>query len=253
QLALHCFARAGCVLKPVGMGPPTEYEIYIRTGELLALQKPAESLATHDELQFQIVHQVAELWMKLVQHELGRAVAHMGADGVDESEHPLARVHRIQRLLLEQLDLLDTMAPKDYMTIRTVLGHGSGQESPGFRALMRLPHETVWPAFEALLRRRGVALRDLYEHHDLHPGLFHLAEALLDFDQLLQLWRQRHLMLVYRIIGAGTPSLKGKPSELLERGLKQRFFPALWEVRDEVFAEWTQTMLAKGKDHGYHG
>ena len=56
-------------------------------------------------------------------------------------------------------------------------------------------------------------------------------------------------MLVYRIIGAGTPSLKGKPSELLERGMKQRFFPALWEVRDQVFEEWTKTML----DKGYHG
>ena len=75
----------------------------------------------------------------------------------------------------------------------------------------------------------------------------------VDFDQLLQIWRQRHLMLVYRIIGAGTPSLKGKPSELLERGMKQRFFPALWDVRDEVFAEWTKSMLEKGRDHGYHG
>jgi tryptophan 2,3-dioxygenase len=111
----------------------------------------------------------------------------------------------------------------------------------------------VWPAFEALLGRRAVTLRDLYEHHEQHGGLFRLAEALLDFDQLLQLWRQRHLVLVYRIIGAGTPSLKGKPSELLERGMKQRFFPALWEVRDEVFAEWTHSMLAKGRDHGYHG
>jgi len=235
------------------MAQPTDYEIYIRTGELLALQKPAEGLATHDELQFQIVHQVAELWMKLVQHELAHAVARMGADEVHEAVHTLGRVHRIQRLLLVQLDLLDTMAPKDYMTIRTVLGHGSGQESPGFRALLRIPHETVWPAFEALLARRRVGMRDIYEHHERHPGLYHLAESLLDFDQLLQLWRQRHLVLVFRIIGAGTPSLKGKPSELLERGMKQRFFPALWEVRDEVFAEWTQSMLMKGKDHGYHG
>jgi tryptophan 2,3-dioxygenase len=235
------------------MAQATDYEIYIRTGELLALQKPAEGLATHDELQFQIVHQVAELWMKLVQHELAHAVGSMGADAVHEAVHTLARVHRIQRLLLEQLDLLDTMAPKDYMTIRTALGHGSGQESPGFRALLRIPHETVWPAFEALLARRGVAVREIYEHHERHPGLYHLAEALLDLDQLLQLWRQRHLVLVYRIIGAGTPSLKGKPSELLERGMKQRFFPRLWEVRDEVFAEWTRTMLDKGRDHGYHG
>lgn len=236
------------------MAPPlTDYETYIRTAELLALQKPVDGLACHDELQFQIVHQVAELWMKLLQHELAAVVQTLSADRLHHALHALERVHRIQRLLLTQLDLLDTMAPKDYMTIRTVLGRGSGQESPGFRALLRLPGEAIAPAFAALLARRGVTLRELYEEHDRHADLYHLAEALLDFDQLLQLWRQRHLMLVYRIIGAGTPSLKGKPSELLEHGMKQRFFPELWEIRDEVFADWTATMLAKGRDHGYHG
>jgi len=235
------------------MAALTDYEKYIRTSELLALQKSAEDLSTHDEMQFQIVHQVAELWMKLIQHELAGVVALLDEDRLGEATHLLGRVHRIQRLLLVQLDLLDTMAPKDYMTIRTVLGHGSGQESPGFRALLRIPGETVWPAFERVLARAGVGLRAVYEAHEKHAALYHLAEALVDLDQLLQVWRQRHLMLVYRIIGAGTPSLKGKPSELLERGMKQRFFPMLWDVRDEVFAEWTKSMLEKGRDHGYHG
>ncbi len=228
----------------------TDYERYIRTTELLALQKPPDGLACHDEMQFQIVHQVAELWMKLVGHELDHAVEAMQADQIGDALHTLRRVHGIQRLLLAQLDLLDTMAPHDYMTIRTVLGHGSGQESPGFRHLVRVPGEKIWPAFEALLGRQGVSLREIYEHHRDHTPLYHLCEALLDFDQQLQLWRQRHLLLVYRIIGVGTPSLKGKPSELLERGMKQRFFPALWDVRDEVFAEWTKSM--KGGP-GYHG
>ena len=241
------------VLQDARMAPLTDYEKYIRTEELLALQKPADGLSTHDEMQFQIVHQVAELWMKLVEHELAQVVTLLDRDQLDEATHLLGRIHRVQRLLLVQLDLLDTMAPKDYMTIRTVLGHGSGQESPGFRALLRIPGETVWPAFERALLRSGVSLRAVYEAHEQHAALYRLAEALLDFDQLLQTWRQRHLMLVYRIIGAGTPSLKGKPSELLERGMKQRFFPALWDVRDEVFAEWTKSMLEKGRDHGYHG
>lgn len=233
--------------------PQTDYEKYIRTDELLALQKPPGGLACHDEMQFQIVHQVAELWMKLIAHELGHVVTELDADQLHEAVHTLRRVHGIQRLLLTQLDLLDTMAPRDYMTIRTVLGHGSGQESPGFRHLLRVPGETLWPALTRLLERRGVGLRAIYEHHVEHAGLYHLCEAYLDLDQLLQLWRQRHLTLVYRIIGAGTPSLKGKPSELLERGMKQKFFPALWDVRDEVFEEWTRTMLSKGKDTGYHG
>ncbi len=229
----------------------TDYEKYIRTAELLALQKPADGLSTHDEMQFQVVHQVAELWMKLCAHEVDHAVELLGADQLDAAVATFGRIARIQRLLLLQLDLLDTMAPKDYMTIRTVLGHGSGQESPGFRHLLRIPGEKVWPAMQAVLARHGLTLRQVYEAHEQHRTVYLVCEALTEMDQLLQLWRQRHLMLVYRIIGAGTPSLKGKPSELLERGMRQKFFPALWDVRDEVFAEWTRTML--GSDTGYHG
>ena len=231
----------------------TDYEKYIRTEELLALQKRPEELTTGDEMQFQVVHQVAELWMKLVDFELSRAVAHLDADEVAWATRQLRRVGRIQRLLLAQLDVLDTMSPKDYMTIRTGLGRGSGQESPGFKKLLRLPGETVWPAVQRFLARRGVTLREIYEQQEQHAELFFLCEGLTDFDQLLQNWRQRHLLLVYRQIGAGTPSLKGKPSELLAEGMKTRFFPALWEVRDEVFAEWTKTMLEKGRETGYHG
>ena len=144
------------------------------------------------------------------------------------------------------------MRPMDYMTIRTGLGRGSGQESPGFRTMLRLPGEVVWPAFAASSRPPAATLRDIYDHPHEHHQLFQVCEGLVDYDQLLQIWRQRHLMLVYRIIGTGTPSLKGKPSDLLAHGMKQRFFPELWDVRDEVFADWTERCEG-GKDHGYHG
>ena len=145
------------------------------------------------------------------------------------------------------------MAPTDYMTIRLGLGRGSGQESPGFRTMLKLPGEVVWPAFAAFLEREKVSLREIYnEPHQRHQ-LFQLCEGLLDYDQLLQAWRQRHLMLVYRIIGTGTPSLKGKHSDLLSHGMKTRFFPALWDVRDELFGDWTAAQAAKGNDPGYHG
>ena len=83
-----------------------------------------------------------------------------------------------------------------------------------------------------------MTVRAVYARREQHTALY-ICERLVDFDQRLRQWRQRHLLLVYRIIGAGTPSLKGKPSELLERGMKERFFPALWDVRDELFAGWT--------------
>ena len=231
----------------------TDYEKYIRTDELLALQKPAEDLSCHDELQFQIVHQVAELWMKLIEHEVHQTAALLAADAPGRASTALRRIARIQTLLLHQLDLLDTMSPKAYMTVRAGLGRGSGQESPGFRTMLRLPQDVLWPAFEAFLSRRGLGLRDIYEQPEESHELYALCEGLVDYDQLLQTWRQRHLMLVYRIIGVGTPSLKGKPSDLLAQGMKTRFFPKLWAVRDELFADWSERMLAKGSDTGYHG
>ncbi len=229
--------------------PLTDYEKYLRTDELLALQK--SDLSCHDELQFQVVHQVAELWMKLVAHEAGAVGERLRAGEVARAVAGVRRMTAIQHLLYDQLALLDTMAPRDYMTIRGGLGRGSGQESPGFRRLLQLPDE-LWPDVTALLEKRQRTLRAIYEDPDGEAELFALCEALLDFDQNLQSWRQRHLMLVYRQIGAGTPSLKGKASELLAEGLKHRFFPALWEVRDELFLAWTQSH-PKGADHGYHG
>ena len=235
----------------MGRAPLTDYEKYIRTDELLALQKPAAELSCHDELQFQLVHQVAELWMKLIEHELTFAAAQLGAGHTARAMRALARVRGVQILLMDQLALLDTMAPRDYMTIRNALGRGSGQESPGFKRMLQLPDE-IWPSFATLLETRKVTLRQIYEQPEQHPELFNVAEALVDYDQNLQSWRMRHLLIVYRQIGAGTPSLKGKPSDLLADGMKHRFFPALWSVRDELFAEWTRSH-PYGADKGYHG
>jgi tryptophan 2,3-dioxygenase len=234
------------------MAQLTDYEKYIRTEELLELQKAPEALTCHDELQFQVVHQAHELYMKLIAHELGFACERMAADDASHAITTLKRVAMIQRVLLASVELLDTMAPVDYMTIRTALGRGSGQESPGFRTMLRLPGETVWPAFASFLERRRLTLRQIYEHPHGHHEVFQLCEGLVDYDQLLQSWRYRHLTLVYRVIGTGTPSLKGKHSDLLVHGMKQRFFPKLWDVRDELFAEWTEAQAAKGRDPGYH-
>jgi tryptophan 2,3-dioxygenase len=231
----------------------TDYEKYIRTEELLALQKAPDALTCHDELQFQIVHQAHELYMRLIEHELRFACQLLETREVPRAVTTLVRVARIQRVLLQSVDLLDTMAPTDYMTIRTGLGRGSGQESPGFRTMLKLPGEIVWPSVEAFLAREGVTVRQIYDDPHAHHGLFQLLEGLVEYDQLLQMWRQRHLTLVYRIIGTGTPSLKGKHSDLLAHGMKQRFFPKLWDVRDEVFADWTAAQAAKGHEPGYHG
>ena len=231
----------------------TEYEKYIRTEELLSLQKAPGELSCHDEMQFQMVHQVAELWMKLCEFELREAATLLNGGHISRAIGQFDRVVRVQRLLYAQMDLMDTMTPKAYMTVRSGLGRGSGQESPGFKTMLKLPQEAMWPALAKTLEDSGKTLREIYEAPEENHQLLTLCERYVDYDQLLQDWRHRHLLMVYRIIGEGTPSLKGKPSDLLANGMKQRFFPKLWEVRDELFSAWTKKMSEAGKDTGYHG
>lgn len=218
---------------------PTDYELYLRVPELLTLQKPPEARACPDELLFQVVHQAAELWMKLIDHEISEVARALDADSPVQAATTLTRVHKIQQVLSAGIEPLYTLSPADYMRIRAVLGRGSGQESPGFRRLLALGGD-LWPHFARALERRGAALIDLYRSPALHPDLYAVAEGLLEFDLRLQEWRNRHILLVYRTIGVGTPSLKGKHSELLERGLRTQFFPALWEVRDAIYKDWTE-------------
>ncbi len=232
---------------------PTDYELYLRVPELLSLQKPAAERSCPDELMFQVVHQAAELWMKLLDHELQQFIAYLNgaAEQLAAALTALQRVHHIQRILLSGLEMLYSLSPSDYMRIRATLGRGSGQESPGFRRMLALGGE-VWPHFERLLDQSGMPLIELYREPRRHPLLFALAEGLLDFDVRLQDWRNRHILLVYRTIGVGTPSLKGKHSELLEKGLRTQFFPALWTVRDEIFGQWTSSH-PHGAEQTYSG
>lgn len=218
--------------------PPTDYELYLRVPELLRLQKQPSELSCPDELLFQVVHQAAELWMKLADFEMRLLGPLISSERLAEASKTLRRVHAVLVQLAQSLETLYTLTPSDYMRIREVLGRGSGQESPGFKRLLAVPAE-VYPHFEQLLAKRKLTLIELYREPSRHAEVFQVAEALIDFDLRLQEWRNRHILMVYRTIGVGTPSLKGKHSEMLERGLRQQFFPKLWEVRDELYGEWT--------------
>lgn len=228
---------------------PTEYEQYIRTERLLALQKTPDELNCHDELAFQIVHQVEELWMKLCQHELALAARQMDEDRLTEARGTLYRMYVICQLMGDQLRILETLSPRSYFTIRAGLGRGSGQESPGFNALLEQPAQ-LRHACRAAFKRRGARLLDVHRDPASAPELFALVEALVDFDEAFQGFRWRHLALVRRIIGGRTPSLKGAPADLLEHGVRQTFFPELWLVREALFRDFTPGPSLFDEDEG---
>ncbi len=209
------------------------YERYLRTEELLSLQKPEHELVHHDELQFQVVHQVFELWWKESAFELRTIRTLLQHYNLPPALHLLQRVIRTQYLLLDNLRMLETMTPWDFHGFRKALNDGAGTDSPGFHALMTIS-PLLWDDFQAFLQHEQVTLVDVYMHTDRYPLPLAFAEALIDYDEVFQLFRAQHFKLAQRMIGPGAIGTGGTPMEVLERTLKDVFYPELWQVRNQL-------------------
>jgi tryptophan 2,3-dioxygenase len=220
---------------------PSDYERYLRTEELLALQKRPEERAHHDELLFQTVHQSSELWLKLAAEEVETAATHLSRRELAPALRLLRRSCLSLRFVTEQLDMLEQMSPWEYQAVRRVLGHGSGFDSPGFREVRRLSPLLI-QELHGILRERGLDLASLYVHGREHEELYQLAEALLEWDERVTTWRIRHYKVVARIIGDQVVGTQGTPVEVLGRLIHKNFYPELWEVRNKL------TALAKESD-----
>jgi tryptophan 2,3-dioxygenase len=109
------------------------YGRYLKVPELLSLQQCLSSPAQHDEPLFIVIHQVYELWFKLTLHELDTAAAHLNADRVSEATRLLRRVVEIERVLVEQVSVLESMRPQDFIGFRYHLNPASGFQSVQFR------------------------------------------------------------------------------------------------------------------------
>ena len=215
-----------------------DYEVYLNTRRLLSCQKDFGDQCNGDELQFQIVHQVEELWMKLIACTLLDIDDYLRQHNTNRVVTLFRRVRMTLRLMSEQLALLETMSPREYQEIRLQLGNGSGQESPGFRTLLQMPRE-LWRSFvEGYLEPFGLTVRKIYDTEYSHCDAYLVAELLIDFDELFQKFRQNHMQLIYRSIGMDVRSLKGRSVERLRSGAETRFFPELWDIRHEMTDAW---------------
>jgi tryptophan 2,3-dioxygenase len=249
-------------------GGRLSYGSYLRVPELLAQQVPQAEPPAHDELLFITIHQTYELWFKQLLHELDDARDAMLAGESYRPRLRLQRAHVIERLLIEQVDVLETMTPQDFLRFRANLAPASGFQSVQFRELEflsgakderylarlhdaseaeqgrlrgRLDEPTLWDAFVALLAKAGFevgtpeqrrdALLTLAGDRTEYGPLWDLAEALVEHDALCARWRQRHVLMVERQIGtkSGTGGSTGAP--YLRGRLDLRFYPELWELR----------------------
>src|ERR1043166_5027188 len=149
----------------------SDYERYLRTDDLLALQKTPEEMTHRDELLFQTVHQSSELWLKLACFEVETATAELRDRDPAAAVRLLRRANDCMKIATQLLDMLEHMSPWEYQTIRSVLGHGSGFDSPGFRNIRRVS-PSLGEAFNALRHEQGLSLVDLYvrgrEAEELH-------------------------------------------------------------------------------------
>jgi tryptophan 2,3-dioxygenase len=211
----------------------TDYERYLRTDELLSLQKTAAEVVHRDEHLFQTVHQSSELWLKLACLEVEDATALVDQDQVMAAVRLLRRANDALTIVVDALHMLDHLSPADYAIVRTALGHGAGFDSPGFRRIHQIS-PALGEAFDRLLARRRLELIAVYERaHDLED-VYQLAEHMTTWDERLILWRFHHLKVVERIIGGNVIGTQGTPVEVLGRRIDVRLYPELWRVRDEI-------------------
>jgi len=240
-------------------GRELSYGAYLKVPELLQLQKGLSR--EHDELLFIVAHQVYELWFKVVLFELEATRDRIDADDVFFARHHLHRVYVIEKLLVEQIEVLETMSPQDFLAFRSKLAPASGFQSVQFREIEflsglkepkyvarleatpaemdrlreRLDAPSVEDAFRALLRRRGSpSLLEVFRDRERHGDLFDLCEALLDHDEIFAHWRARHVLMVERQIGSKTGTGGSSGGRYLRSTLGKRFYPELWEVRSQL-------------------
>jgi len=204
----------------------------MRTDELLGLQRSPDQVVHRDELLFQTVHQATELWLKHACFEAQDASTLIRAGETDNAARLLIRASLAIELITGQLEMLRLLTPWTFQQIRTVLGHGSGFESPGWRSVQRAS-QSLREAFDTLLTERGVALADLYRGSP-DTTLYRLAEALIEWDDRIAVWRARHFKIATRIIGHQVVGTKGTPVDTLSRLISHKYFPELWRVRSEL-------------------
>jgi tryptophan 2,3-dioxygenase len=117
------------------VGMALTYSKYLEIDELLSLQKPRSDGPEHDEMLFIIIHQVYELWFKQVIHEVDWLQGHLEAGNTPPVLHAFKRILTILKVLVAQIDILETMTPLDFLSFRDRLETGSGFQSYQFRSL----------------------------------------------------------------------------------------------------------------------
>ena len=258
--------------------PQLTYGSYLRLPQLLDAQHLESDPPAHDELLFITIHQVYELWFQQLLHEaqtvrdaLMATQARSGGRDLWFARHLLSRMHVIERVLVQQVDVLETMTPQDFLEFRQRLAPASGFQSVQFRELeflsgakdagyvdrfrgltdderarlaRRLDEPSLWDGFVHVLGEAGLdtsseeavtaSLRQVAHDRSSYSDIWGLAEALLQHDELAAAWRGRHVVMVERMIGSKTGTGGSTGSTYLRSRLDLKYYPLLWALRSAL-------------------
>lgn len=250
-----------------GKGAPLSYNKYLRVPELLRLQETLSDPASHDELLFIIIHQTYELWFKQILHEIGASIKWLNEGRTFRANHSLRAVIGIEKVLVTQIHILETMAQIGFLEFRDKLNPASGFQSMQFRELEfvsgqkdekilgafkndefaykrlseRFAEPSLGDAFWDLLGRQEFAVEtreekvqaivEILTHPEKYPDFFMMQDLLIEHDENIALWRSHHILMVERMLGMKPGTGGSEGVGYLQTTLSKKFFPELWEAR----------------------
>ena len=253
-----------------GKNTPLSYNEYLKVRELLALQTTLSDPLSHDETLFIIIHQTYELWFKQILHELDASLKWLKEGRAFRVNHSLRAVVGIEKVLVTQIHILESMAQIGFLEFRDKLNPASGFQSMQFRELefvsgqknekilenfrddefayKRLRERFAEPflgdVFWELLGREGFAVSShdekvaaivrILTHPDQHPELFTMQDLLIEHDENISLWRFHHVLMVERMLGMKRGTGGSEGVGYLMTTVTKKFFPEIWEARTHL-------------------
>jgi tryptophan 2,3-dioxygenase len=253
-----------------GKHVPLSYNKYLKVRELLELQETLSDPTSHDELLFIIIHQTYELWFKQVLHEIDAIIGWLGEGRAFRVNHSLRAVTAIEKVMVSQIHVLESMAQIGFLEFRDKLNPASGFQSMQFRELefvsgakderilesfrddefayprlkRRFEGPSIGDAFWSLLGRAGFAIDsrgdkvasivEILTHPEKYAELFVMQDLLIDHDENIALWRYHHVLMVERMLGMKRGTGGSDGVGYLLSTISKRFFPEIWEARTHL-------------------